>query len=39
VRALEAVVTEAEKSGLGLDQAVAMPANNLSVVFRKVGQR
>ncbi len=36
VRDLEAVVAAAEGSGLGLDKVVPMPANNLSVVFRKL---
>ena len=35
VRDLEAVVAEAEKNGLRLEEAVPMPANNLSVVFRR----
>ena len=35
LRDLEAVVAEAEKHGLGLDAVVEMPANNLSVIFRK----
>ncbi|HST36145.1 MAG TPA: DUF938 domain-containing protein [Allosphingosinicella sp.] len=35
VRDLEAVVAEAEKHGLRLDGVTEMPANNLSVVFRK----
>ena len=35
VRDLEEVVAEAEKNGLRLDEAVPMPANNLSVVFRR----
>jgi len=36
VRALEDVAAVAEASGLRLDRVVAMPANNLSVVFRRV---
>lgn len=35
VRDLEAVAAEAEKNGLILIETVPMPANNLSVVFRK----
>lgn len=35
VRALEAVVAEAEQHGLRLDAVTEMPASNLSVVFRK----
>jgi len=35
VRDLEEVVAEAEKNGLRLEEAVPMPANNLSVVFRR----
>ena len=35
VRDLETVVDEAERNGLALDAVVPMPANNLSVVFRK----
>jgi hypothetical protein len=35
VRDLEAVVTAAEQNGLVLDDATEMPANNLSVVFRR----
>lgn len=35
VRALEDVVGEAESSGLALERVVEMPANNLSVVFRR----
>jgi hypothetical protein len=35
VRRLEAVVAEAEGQGLRLVSVTAMPANNLSVVFRK----
>jgi Protein of unknown function (DUF938) len=35
VRDLETVVAEAEKNGLVLDEVTPMPANNLSVVFRK----
>lgn len=35
VRDLEDVVAEAEKNGLKLEAVTAMPANNLSVVFRK----
>lgn len=36
VRSLEDVVAEAGRHGLELDTVVPMPANNLSVVFRKV---
>ena len=36
VRDLEDVVTEAEMNSLRLDRVVPMPANNLSVVFRKL---
>lgn len=35
VRNLEDVVAEAERNSLKLDSVVPMPANNLSVVFRK----
>ena len=35
LRRLEAVVAEAEGQGFGLDRVVPMPANNLSVIFRK----
>lgn len=35
VRDLEAVVAEAERNGLELQEVVSMPANNLSVVFRR----
>ncbi len=35
LRDLEAVTAEAEKRGLVLDRVVPMPANNLSVIFRK----
>ena len=35
VRLLEDVVAEAERHGLALDKVVPMPANNLSVVFRR----
>lgn len=34
VRDLEAVTAAAEEQGLGLIQVIAMPANNLSVIFR-----
>jgi SAM-dependent methyltransferase len=37
VRDLEAVVDAAEAQGLVLAETVAMPANNLSVVFRAIG--
>ena len=36
LRSLEDVVAEAGANGLGLDGFVAMPANNLSVVLRKI---
>ena len=36
LRNLEDVVAEAERRGLTLEAAVPMPANNLSVVFRRV---
>ena len=36
VRNLEDVAAEAETNGLGLDRVVPMPANHLSVVFRKI---
>ena len=35
VRDMEAVIDEAAKNGLRFSEAVAMPANNFSVVFRK----
>ncbi|WP_372610863.1 DUF938 domain-containing protein [Halomonas sp.] len=35
IRDLEAVTAEAERCGLGLERVVAMPANNLSVVFHR----
>jgi len=35
VRDLDEVTAAADKHGLALEQAVAMPANNLSVIFRK----
>lgn len=35
VRDLEAVAAEAERAGFVLDEIVAMPANNFSVVFRR----
>lgn len=37
VRDLEAVVAAAAAEGMGLVETIAMPANNLSVVFRAVG--
>lgn len=37
VRDLEAVVEEARVRGLGHVETVAMPANNLTVVFRRLG--
>jgi hypothetical protein len=36
VRDLEAVVAEAEKNGLRLEGVTPMPANNLSVAFRRL---
>jgi SAM-dependent methyltransferase len=35
LRDLESVASEAVANGMALEQAVAMPANNLTVVFRK----
>lgn len=35
VRDLETVVAEAERQGFALEDVVAMPANNLSVLFRR----
>lgn len=35
LRDLDAVVAQAARNGLRLDRRVAMPANNLSLVFRK----
>ena len=35
VRDVEAVVEEAGRNGLALNEVVKMPANNLSVVFRR----
>jgi len=35
LRLLEDVVAEAEKAGLALERVVEMPANNLTVVFRR----
>jgi hypothetical protein len=35
VRDLEAVVAEADRAGFALEEVVAMPANNLSVIFRR----
>ena len=35
LRTLEEVTAEAERNGFTLEQAVPMPANNLSVMFRK----
>jgi hypothetical protein len=37
VRDLEAVVAEARANGLAHVETVAMPANNLTVVFRRDG--
>ena len=37
LRRLEDVVAEAEANGLHLERTVAMPANNLTVVFRRDG--
>jgi len=36
LRDLEAVAAEGEKNGFGLEAVVPMPANNLSVVLRKI---
>ena len=36
VRDLDDVAGEAERHGLALDSVIAMPANNLSVIFRKL---
>jgi len=36
VRDLEAVVARAEAHGLRFEEQVAMPANNLSLLFRRV---
>ena len=38
LRDLEDVTAEAEGHGLALDRVVEMPANNISVVFRKGGE-
>jgi hypothetical protein len=35
LRNLEDLVAEAEQRGFGLDRVVEMPANNLTVVFRR----
>jgi SAM-dependent methyltransferase len=35
LRDLEAVEAEAERHGLGLERVVEMPANNLTVIFRR----
>jgi Protein of unknown function (DUF938) len=35
LRALEEVAAEAERNGLGLERVVEMPANNLTLVFRR----
>jgi SAM-dependent methyltransferase len=35
VRDLESVVAEADRAGFALDEVVEMPANNLSVIFRR----
>ena len=35
LRDLDEVVAEAEKNGFGLETVIEMPANNLSVIFRK----
>jgi len=37
VRDLEAVIAEAGRNGLAFEELVEMPANNLSVVFRREG--
>jgi hypothetical protein len=39
LRHLEEVVAEAERQGLALEQVVAMPANNISAIFRRAGDR
>lgn len=36
VRDLESVVALAEENGLELDEKIEMPANNLSLIFRKM---
>lgn len=38
IRDLESVEAEAAANGLALEAVVAMPANNVSVVFRRAGQ-
>jgi hypothetical protein len=35
VRDLESVVAEADRAGFALEEVVEMPANNLSVIFRR----
>lgn len=35
LRELDAVAAEAERNGLNLDRVVEMPANNLTIVFRR----
>jgi hypothetical protein len=34
LRYVDDIVEEADKIGLRLDQVIAMPANNLSLIFR-----
>jgi hypothetical protein len=38
VRNLEDVIARAQKQGLDLLEIVAMPANNLSVIFQRNGE-
>ena len=39
IRDLDAIIEEAGRRGLRLDEAVEMPANNLSVIFRRSKSR